>query len=549
MIPGRVARLALVVSCAACVGTIDGSHGVVDSEQGVGGQGGGMLPGTPPPAGTSLVAGRAALRRLTENELRNTLKDLLGTDPGVDLDVWPEDARTPFDNDYTTQFGSRAVVEAAKSIAEKAAIRLLTDPAGRQRVVGCAPASPSDSACFKQFISRFGRRALRRPLATDEIDRYAAFIAHNTASGDFYTAVGMVVRAMLQDVELLYRIELGTPVPKETNLFRLNNFEVATRLSYLLWGSAPDDELLDVAARSGLASPAGVRSAAARLLGAKRARERVGRFHSLWLGYERSTLPGNLDAKMQVESAALIDRVVFDDKASWLEIFQRKESYVDDTLAAHYGMTRPNSTTPKWVPYGTTGRQGLLSHGTFLSVAAKFNDTSPTQRGKMIRERLLCQEIPLPDPSMMVNVDEPPKGDAMCKYDRYVAHRQGGCAACHSLMDPVGFGLENYDTAGKYRTTEPNLPACRIAGQGELVGVGTFRGPAELGNLLIKGGDLDRCAVMQMYRFASGRKELTEEDRSFVDLLTMGFRQKTNHFDELLLEYASQPAFGYRVIE
>jgi hypothetical protein len=251
---------------------------------------------------------------------------------------------------------------------------------------------------------------------------------------------------------------------------------------------------------------------------------------------------------MEAESNALIERVVFDDKTAWLDVFRSKETFVDDTVARHYGLPSPG-TAAKWVPYGTTGRQGLLSHGTFLSVAGKFNDTSPTQRGILIRERLLCQHIPPPDPSMMVNVDEPPKGDAVCKYDRYAMHRAGGCAACHSLMDPVGFGLENYDTTGKYRATEPNLPQCRIAGQGELVGVGAFRGPAELANLLLQTGELDRCAVAQLYQFASGRKEQNADDKAFIDLLTRRFRDKSHRFDELLLEYVAQPAFGYRIVE
>jgi hypothetical protein len=288
------------------------------------------------------------------------------------------------------------------------------------------------------------------------------------------------------------------------------------------------------------------------MLGARRARDRLNRFHALWLGYEQRALPATLADRMEAESNALVERVVFDDKAAWLDVFRRKETFVDDTLARHYAITPlPGSTTPKWVPYGSTGRQGLLSHGTFLSVAGKFNDTSPTQRGILIRERLLCQHIPPPDPSVMVNVDEPPKGDAVCKYDRYAMHRVGGCAACHSLMDPVGFGLENYDTTGKFRATEPNLPQCRIAGQGELVGVGAFKGPAELANLLLQTGEIDRCAVMQLYQFASGRKDKDnkEDDKAFIELLTRRFREKGHRMDELLLEYVAQPAFGYRIVE
>jgi hypothetical protein len=466
----------------------------------------------------------------------------------VDLEVWPEDARTPFDNDYATQFPSRALVEAAKSIADKAAARLLADPTNRARVLGCMPTGPMDSACLKSFVARFGRRALRRPLAPEEVDRYVAFVSHNAASGDFYTAVGMVVRALLQDLEFIYRVELGSPVPGKNDLLRLNGFEVASRLSYFLWGSGPDDELLDSAQKGSLGDAAGVRAAASRMLGTKRARERIDRFHAMWLGYDRPSLPANLSARMTAESNALIERVIFDDKAPWLDVWRRKETFVDDTLAKHYGLPSPGATA-KWVPTEAAGRQGLLSHGTFLSVAGKFNDTSPTQRGIAIRERLLCSPVPLPDPSTMVNVDQPPGGAAKCKWDRYAAHRVGGCAGCHSLMDPVGFGLENYDSSGKYRATEPGLPECKIAGEGEVVGVGKFKGPAELSNLLLQTGELDRCAVSQLYHFASGHKESGVEDARFIDLLTKQFRDKGHRMDELLLEYVVQPAFGYRIVE
>src|SRR5690606_21309232 len=123
---------------------------------------------------------------------------------------------------------------------------------------------------------------------------------------------------------------------------------------------------------------------------------------------------------------------------SWLDLFRASGSFMNDMLAEHYGLPAPSSSTPQWVEYGSTTRQGILSHGSFLSVAGKFGDTSPTQRGKLIRKRLLCQEIPPPPPD--VNVDEPPQSpDSPCKWDRYEMHRQSGsCNACHTLIDPVG---------------------------------------------------------------------------------------------------------------
>src|SRR5262249_49843781 len=146
----------------------------------------------------------------------------------------------------------------------------------------------------------------------------------------------------------------------------------------------------------------------------------------------------------------------------------------------------------------------------------KFGDTSPTQRGKLIRTRLMCQDIPKPPPT--VKSDEPPPKTATnCKIDHYKAISQSStCSGCHSQMDPIGFGLESYDGAGRFRTTQPNAPECAISGQGELVGVGPFNGPAELGELLIQSGQLEPCLVKQLFRFAAGRK-VEDEDALTVE--------------------------------
>jgi hypothetical protein len=204
--------------------------------------------------------------------------------------------------------------------------------------------------------------------------------------------------------------------------------------------------------------------------------------------------------------------------------------------------------SPAWVPYGNARRRGLLSHGSFLSVGAKFGDTSPVERGLFVRSRLFCQEIPPPPP--VVNTDEPPRAASAtaCKWERYAAHREAqGCAACHQLIDPVGFGLENFDDQGRYRTTEKGLPQCRIAGDGEIVGVGTFRGPAELGDLALRSGLVTECLATQLYRFGVGRSELDDTDRMLVKLLAQrGAAGKDFRFDELLLDLVASPAFAHR---
>ncbi len=494
--------------------------------------------------------GPSGARRLSRHEYDHTVRDLLFDESRSGFAKLPEDVVDPFDNDYTTQQPSAVLIEAAETLATEAADRLLADPAKRDAVVGCVPSGPSDAACLRSFISRFGRLALRRSLSDAEIDRYLAFRSFAVEGGDFYISAGMVVRALLQHPEFLYRVEIGRPVARHPAVRRLNDHEVAARLSFLLWGTTPDEALLDLADRGKLRRPADVRQAAIRLLADPRARARVERFHAMWLGYHQLPHDAALTASMRTETAALVERIVFGERRPWTELFTLGETYLDATLAALYGMPAP-ATGFAWTPYAGPGeRAGILSHGSFLSVVGKFGDTSPTLRGKLIRERLLCQVIPPPPPD--VDVDQPPSATTSpCKWDRYAEHRnQGSCAGCHVQMDPVGFGLENYDQTGRWRAHDNGEPDCVIAGDGELFGLtpdGTvlpFNGPAQLGRTLAQTGGLEPCLVTQLFRFAAGRRE-RYEDGPYLASLRASFRE-SGRFDDLLLDVVSAEAFGYR---
>ncbi len=192
-------------------------------------------------------------------------------------------------------------------------------------------------------------------------------------------------------------------------------------------------------------------------------------------------------------------------------------------------------------------RRGILSHGSVLSSFGKFADTSPTQRGIFIRTRLLCQVIPPPPPD--VDADNPPEGgDGDCKSDVYEIHNQGGCYDCHRMMDPIGFGLENYDNQGRYRAHDDGKPDCTISGDGEIDGLGEFNGPAELADLIIDSGNLERCVVQQVYRLAMGRREQSG-DRPVLDALGERFKENDHAFDTLLVDLVSAESFGFRVEE
>jgi hypothetical protein len=315
----------------------------------------------------------------------------------------------------------------------------------------------------------------------------------------------------------------------------------------------PDDELLDAAEAGTLKTSEEVRAQAERMLADPRARERVQRFHAMWLGYHRFSVNGTIGDAMLAESNELIDRVIFDQKGSYFDLFTSNESFINDELATHYGLTPPGSATGSWVDVSAAGRGGILSHATFLSVASKFGDTSPTQRGRLIRERILCTPVPLPDPSLGVDPDMPPPPDetgSTCKADRYTAILESsGCAMCHGQMDPIGFGLENYSQAGQYREADADDPSCVIDGVGSLsFGAEqlTFNGPRDLGEKLVTSAQFEACVVKQAWQFAVGNVASGSDAPALQELQT-SFAAGGHRFDQLILDIVSSESFLYRI--
>jgi hypothetical protein len=531
---------AAMFGSAACVGLIGDTDGKGDEEnEGIG-------------ADALARIGPSGMRRLTIREYNDTVRDLLGDTTSPATQWFPQDDLSPFDNDFTHQKASAVLIEGAETVASEIAARFISDPALREEVVGCTPEEPGDEACFRHFIETFGRRAFRRPLDEAEIEGFMPLLSLATAGTDvvptdFYTAVETALRAFLQHPKFLYRIEIGTPVEGQDGVFALDDWEKATRLSYLLWGSTPSDELLDKVASGQLADPDLVRAAASEMLTDPRALERIDRFHALWFGYDTLPLDGTLTAAMRKETQALVERVVFEEQLPWTQMLLSTETYVDATLAEHYGLELPADGSG-WVSYGDSGRQGLLSHGSYLSANVQGADTSPTMRGLFVRTRLFCQDIPPPPET--VNKDDLPESDSPCKKDVRAVYMTGSCAGCHTQMDPIGYGLEAYDAQGRFRTHEPDHPECTIDGKGTIDGIGDFEGPAGLANLAVQSEDIQTCVTTMLYRFAMGRYELESSDRAFIDMLVDNADAiDAMRFDDLVLSFVGAEEFGYRVEE
>ncbi|HEY0711252.1 MAG TPA: DUF1592 domain-containing protein, partial [Polyangia bacterium] len=281
--------LGALCGAPACSGEILGDLG---SDPG---GGGGSLPGVGGTSGAAVepLAGvptrTSGARRLTRQEYARSIARLLGPEVPVDTTLLPEDTLTPFDNDVLEQSPSMLLVESAETLAQDIAKFVTATPARMQRVLPCTPAASNaqtaDPGCFDRFVQGFGRRVLRRPLASDEIAAMNELASYGKTPGTFADAVNMALRVFLMHPEFLYRIELGMPAGK--NRVKLSGYEMASRLSFLLQGATPDDALLMAAQTGKLDNVEGRKQEALRLVMTDEGRQQIRRFHAFWLGYSR----------------------------------------------------------------------------------------------------------------------------------------------------------------------------------------------------------------------------------------------------------------------
>jgi Protein of unknown function (DUF1588)/Protein of unknown function (DUF1592)/Protein of unknown function (DUF1595)/Protein of unknown function (DUF1585)/Protein of unknown function (DUF1587) len=501
----------------------------------------------PDPPGVEAMSGpplrSPGARRLSRQEVTRSLRRLLGADVPADTSLLPSEKLTPFDNDVSEQSASMLVVESMEAISGEVAAWAVATPARLQGLLPCTPAGPADEACFGRFLDGFGRRVLRRPLGSEERAEMLDLIRYGRDSGRFADAVAMGLRLLLMHPEFIYRVEPG--VSSVGGRTRLSGYEVASRLSFLLQGMTPDDTLLAAAEDGSLDTPEGRRSQAERLISSEEGKEQVRRFHAFWLGYSRLDATPLL-AKLRRETDALVDQAT-EAARDYRHLFLADETYIDGELAAHYGLAGDASPFG-WIGYADEPRRGILSHGLFAAAGSKFDETSPTRRGKFVRERLLCQTVQLPAAGLDVDVDVPPEGSTpdACKVDRYREHRENpDCATCHALMDPIGFGLENFDLLGRYRTHDEGRPECPIDGVGRLDDETPFTGARELAVRLAESPRLLPCVTEHFLRFAAGRG-LEEGDGLRAQWLAEEMDSTGNSFAAMLLAYVSHENFRYR---
>lgn len=427
----------------------------------------GSDPGGSPAAGASAGAaldpGRVGIHRLNSSEYNATVRDVLGTKLEPASGSWRGGEDDGFDNMAAVLGVDEAQYQRYFDAAQALSAEVMADDTLRQRLVPCGLAEPD---CARSSIAAAGLRLFRRPLEPSELDTYEQVYTSLRALGDDEsTAFSSCLRALLSSAEFLYRIELDSD-PDSTAPHPLGSYELASRLSYFLWSSAPDDALLQSAATGALLEPATLDVEIDRLLGDERSERFVASFAGQWLQARQvpahPALPAFYQWTPRVALAASQEMLLYFSEFlhadhSWLEFPGAGFHYINGELAELYGVNTDLTgfSTFERVEYAEGGRTGFFGLAGFLAVTSLDRRTSPSKRGHFIAQTLLCREVKVP-PSVPP-LDSAAEQNAAAETNirsQLERHRSDpSCATCHAIFDPYGLSLEHYDAIGRYRDT------------------------------------------------------------------------------------------------
>ena len=508
--------------------------------------------GDPPP---TLDPGPATFPRLTRAQYFNSVRDLLGPDlpvPQLEPDQDPHFFHSVGAATTTlSELGAQQYEESANLLAAHIFNIDNNNSDRRLALVGCTPASASD-ACATEFLDTFARRVYRRPLTDEETLRWRS-VAAELSDGDPWRGLRFAVAGLLQSPHFLYRVELGEPDPDDPTRRRLTAHELATRLSLIMWNTIPDDALLAAADSGDILNRDTLRKTAERMLDDPRARDAINAFFSQVLDLGRldtvtrdpARFPQytpELPAAMRREVELLLEDLIIRRDTDLRALLSTRQSFHNSALASLYG-TRPGAADAiTYVPVQLPAeRAGLLSLAAILTLTSQPAQTSPTRRGKYLRERILCQSIPPPPPGVDASLDPSSDGKPATLRERLEAHRSDpACAGCHAVIDPPGLLFEHFDAIGAYRDLDNGLP---IDASGDLDGA-PLTGVRDLADLLASDDRVAPCIVTLLHRHASGRLA-TPGELPALSALTDEFTASGHRFRALLLVFVTSDTFRF----
>ena len=426
-----------------------------------------------------------------------------------------ESVREPF---FTThaEGGTRSQPSVASvTIAGPFSPTGVSETPSRQRIFACKPANrQAEAACARQVMSQLARRAYRRPATDAQLKELLEFYTEGRATGTFENGIELALRRLLVSPEFLYRIEADPSGVSAGSTYALGDYELASRLSFFLWSSIPDEPLLDAAARGALKNEQELARQVRRMIADPRSEALAKNFAGQWL-YLRTiegSLPNvylfpnfgeNLRQDFRRETELFFDSIVRENR-SLLDLLTADYTFVNERLAHHYNIPHIYGSQFRRVTIADENRRGLLGHGSILTVTSLADRTTVVGRGKWILENLLGAPPPAPPPDVPPLGESKPGGKVLTLRERMQQHRANPvCASCHARMDPLGFALENFDATGQWRTMEAGAP---IDVSADLPDGTRFEGPAGLRKMLLGQSDQVATATTEkLLTYALGR--------------------------------------------
>ena len=548
---GRSLLVALGMVCSGCTGKIGESPTWPGTPTNSGDPGN---PGTADRDGGVVACVSAAtrrVRRLSQREYFNVVSDLLGPD-AVALAAGmlpPEPNIAGFDNQDVALRVSSAFQEGIANVAQK-----LSQAIDAAKLAPCDMEAGSP-ACLQTFAGAFARKAYGRAPTAEEVAR----LLTAAATGDTYEiSVQLLVETVLQSPYMLYATELGPDVPAAPTTVALTPHEVASQLSLLLTGARPDDMLLKAADDDQLSLRDDLTKAVTRLLATPRASRQLSLLVKGWANLGAiAEAPKNptvfpeftpaVVAAMQEELDAFIDAKVNGGQGTFVSLLTDTSTHIPAALSPIYGaeLSMPGGV----LTLDPLRRRGILSLPGLLTYHSADQHSGPVERGLLVRRQLFCTPVPPPPPQVVEMISQrpvDPNDKAKTTRQKYEEHKtQRFCASCHDQFDPIGFGLEEMDGIGRYRTTENGLP---VDSSGALISTdvdGAFTGIAELSQKVAASSMFEMCFVWQFFRFAESRVPEASE-QCFIDAFAAAFAKSGGHFRDLLIDYVTRPEFGVR---
>jgi hypothetical protein len=498
--------------------------------------------------GVEVAPGPRTVRLLTPTEYYNSVRDLLGDVSRPPLA--PAAQTLGFDNNADINVVSQGHIEAYFSAAETVANNAVTDRL--PMLLPCDPAAVGEQLCGRLAVEQLGKLAFRRTLLSEEAETFVALLEGARAEYGFADAIRLVVTALLQSPQFLYRLEEVPDVPRP-----VSGVEMASRLSFLLWASGPDEALISDAESGNLDQPAQVEAAVRRMLNDHRAREGLMNFFDQWLEMHRlsglakdaTTFPevaNNLpDVRVGWARSlrAFIDHVMWEGTGTLKELLTSDVFYVDAALAPLYGV---NHVKDGLALVHDPRRAGILGQPAVAAFLANDKQGHPVRRGIFVREQLLCQSLPAPPAGVVVTAPDPdPNATTRERFSEHT--RNPMCAGCHLLTDGVGFGMENLDALGRWRDLEANRPvdvSGRFLFTQDPTLDGEFNGLAEMAWKLARSQRVANCVVRQAFRYGMGRGEMPQ-DACTLEHMNRVFANANGDLRELLVAVATSEGFRY----